>query len=474
MEAWLTEKTSSLLIPTIADFIKIPNQSREYDPEWDTNGLQEKACQFSLDFAEKLDIKGYSVDFIQEEGKTPALLAVIEPFSPDGKITEDLKKTVLMYGHIDKQPPLENEWSEGLGPWTPVIKNGRLYGRGGSDDGYAWFSCALLVKALQEHNHAHNRIVLFFETDEESGSRDLLYYLQKYKEKIGNPALIFCLDSGTTDYDHMCLTTSLRGVVSFELKVEVMTNGVHSGSASGVVPSPFRILRNILNQFEDSKTGLLPEGLYVDVEADKYSQAKELIDNKGGEIDFKFPMLEGVQKSGKSGFQNYMNRIWRPQLSVTGMDGTPSCENAGNVLLPWSSMKCSVRLPPSLHLDEAKKVISEFFNNVDVPYGAKFTLSKLEGGSGFVCPAYTPKFEQVIRKSGEYCFKKPVLFYGEGGSIPFLNDIKNVFPEAQFIVTGVLGPESNAHGPDEMLELTYLEKLVKAMAFTLRDAPGNL
>ena len=187
MEEWLRKKVKSDLLPAVANFIKIPNQSRAYDPEWATNGLQEKACQFAIDFAAAQKLKGYSLEFIQEEGKTPALLAIVEPFAGSSEMTEDLKKTILMYGHIDKQPPLTEKWAEGLGPWNPVIRDGKLYGRGGSDDGYAWFSCIMIAKALQEHNVPHNRLVLFFETDEESGSRDQMYYLNKFKGKIGDP-----------------------------------------------------------------------------------------------------------------------------------------------------------------------------------------------------------------------------------------------------------------------------------------------
>ena len=474
MEKWLREKTKTDLIPAICDFIKIPNQSRLYDDEWDTNGLQEKACHFSMDFAKSQNLKGLSMTFIEEKGKTPAVLAIVEPFAGNGKVDESLEKTILMYGHIDKQPPLLGEWSEGLGPHTPVIRDGKLYGRGGNDDGYAWFSCVLMAKALQEHNIPHNRLVFFFETDEESGSRDLMYYLTKYKEKIGEPSLIFCLDSGTTDYEHMCLTTSLRGVICFKLRVDVLKQGLHSGSSSGIVPSSFRIMRNILNQFENSNNGdLIPE-LYVDIPADNYKQAKDLIDLKGGKIDFKFPMVEGLDSMGHTGFQDYINRIWKPQLSITGIDGLPPNSKAGNVLLPYTEVNCSLRLPPSKDAEEAKKDIEKFFSQVKVPHNAKFSCDIFKGGSGFLCPSYTDPFLKVINQSGIETFGKPVLYYGEGGSIPFLNDIKNVFPKAQFIVTGVLGPESNAHGPDEMLHLGFLENLVVAMAKILRDSPKAL
>ena len=474
LEKTLRQMTKDDLIPAISEFIEIPNQSRLFDPEWDTNGLQEKACQLAIDFAKKQDIQNMTIDFIQEKGKTPALLAIIEPFNAGKPVPESLNKTVLMYGHIDKQPPLHGKWSEGLGPHTPVIRDGKLYGRGGNDDGYAWFSCVLIAKALQQNKLPHNRMVLFFETDEESGSRDLMYYLEKLKDKIGKPSLIFCLDSGTTDYEHMCLTTTLRGLVVFKLRVDVLDYGVHSGSSSGVVPSSYRILGDILQQFEDSGNGDVPPEFYVDIPEDNYKQAMDLIKAKGGRIDFEFPTIDGLQTMGSSGFQDYINRIWKPQLSITGIDGLPPCSKAGSVLLPFSEVTCSMRLPPSKDAREAKRQVAEFFSKVEVPHNAKFTYDVFKAGTGFMCPRYSESVLKVINECGAQTFEKPVLYYGEGGSIPFLNDIKNTFPGAQFVVTGVLGPKSNAHGPDEMLHLGYLENLVVSIGKIMREMPEAL
>ena len=474
MEQWLKKKIKSTLIPSISEFIKIPNQSRSFDSEWATNGLQEKACKFAMDFAEKQEIQNLTMTLIEEKDKTPAILAIIDPFKNNETDITDISKTILMYGHIDKQPPLHGKWSKGLGPHTPVIKNNKLYGRGGSDDGYAWFTCILLAKTLQQNGIPHNRLVLFFETDEESGSRDLMHHLNKYKNQIGEPSLIICLDSGTTDYDHMCLTTTLRGLICFKLRVDVLTHGVHSGSASGIIPSSFRILRNVLDQFENSNTGELPPQFSVDIPQDKYGQAKLLTDLNQGNIDFKFPILEGVESMGYSGFQNYINRIWKPQLSITGIDGLPSISKAGNVLLPFTEVTCSLRLPPSKPAQQTKLDIQKFFDQVKIPHNAKLSCNILKTGSGFECPSYSPSFLEIINKSGLETFGNPVHFYGVGGSIPFLNDIKNVFPKSQFIITGVLGPNSNAHGPDEMLHLDYLEKLVLALAKILKNAPGKI
>ena len=472
MEKWLSQKVKENLIPTIADFIKIPNQSSDFDPEWETNGLQKQACEFCMNWAEKREVKGLKMEYIKEEGRTPVVLVEIDAFAGSkGKITPQLEKTILMYGHIDKQPPLTDQWSEGLGPWTPVIKNNRLYGRGGVDDGYAFFTCIMIVKALQQFDIPHNRMIIFFETDEESGSKDLVYFLNKLKDRIREPSVVFCLDSGCVDYKHMCLTSTLRGVVNFTIRVDVVEQGLHSGDSSGVAPGSFRILRNILDQFEDSSTGRVISDFWVDIPADKYLQASELIDIFDGEIDFKFPLVKGCEKMGSSGLENYLNRIWRPMLSITGIDGVPSISTAGNVLRPYTEVKCSLRLPPSLKKPQVQAALQKFFENVKVPHNAKVSHKIETIGCGFECPPFEKKFMQVIRNSGGEAFKNPVLFFGEGGSIPFLNDLKNSFPKSQFIVTGLIGPEANAHGPDEMLELEAFENLVIAMAKILRDCP---
>ena len=475
MEKWLSQQVKENLIPTIADFIKIPNQSRHYDAEWETNGLQKQACEFCMNWAEKQQVKGLKMEYIKEEGLTPVVLIEIDAFAGSkGKITPQLEKTILMYGHIDKQPPLTDQWSEGLGPWTPVIKNNRLYGRGGVDDGYAFFTCIMIVKALQQFDIPHNRIVIFFETDEESGSRDLVYFLNKLKQRIREPSVVICLDSGCVDYKHMCLISTLRGVAIFTIRVDVVTQGVHSGAFSGIAPGSFRILRNVLDQFEDSNTGRVIADFWVDIPAEKYLQATDLLDLYGGEIDFKCPFAEGCQQMGNSGLQNYLNQIWRPMLTITGIDGVPSISTAGNVLRPYTEVKCSLRLPPTLEKPQVEAALQKFFDNVKIPHHAKVTHKVEHIGCGFECPPFKKDFLEVIKKSGIKAFNNPVLFFGRGGSIPFLNDLKKSFPKSQFIVTGLLGPEANAHGPDEMLELDAFHNLVIAMASILKDCPNTI
>lgn len=453
--AWISEQVDSNLTPTIADFVRIPNQSRAFDTEWDTNGLQQKACNFCIEWANKLDIKGLSLELIEEKGRTPVVLGIVE-------VPE--KPTVLMYGHIDKQPPLTQDWAEGLHPYEPIIKDGKMYGRGAADDGYAFFSSLLIIKALQKFNKPHNRIVFYFETDEESGSADLIHFLKQRKAQIGEPSLVICLDSGCCDYEHMCLTTTLRGVYNFGLRIDVGKEGVHSGSSSGILPESFRILRNILDQFECSKTGILPTDLYVNIPPDKYEQAYELVKEMNGKIEFGFPFIEDVQPVEHDGFKQYLNRIWHPTLTVIGIDGIPNIKNAGNVLRPQTTIALSVRLPPSLPKEQAVATIRNFFENAKTVHNGKLTFIDGTAGQGFNCPTYEPKLKEIIDQAGMKFFNNKVLYYGEGGSIPFINEIAAIFPKSQFIVTGVLGPQSNAHGPNEFLHLPYMKKLILSLS----------
>ena len=170
--------------------------------------------------------------------------------------------TVLLYGHLDKQPEMTG-WAEGLGPWEPVLKGDKLYGRGGADDGYAMFG-ALARASWRCTSRAspHARCVILIEACEESGSYDLPSYVDHLAARIGAPSLVVCLDSGCGNYDQLWLTTSLRGLTGGALTVQVLTEGVHSGDASGVVPASFRIVRALLSRLEDGATGeIRPEDL---------------------------------------------------------------------------------------------------------------------------------------------------------------------------------------------------------------------
>ena len=476
MKKFIHDAMELMVIPSICDFIKIPNQSRNYDSDWNNNiKLQTQVCEFAIEYATKLGIKDLEIQLFTEAERTPIVLMVVPAFNGDAPDPNPaLEKTIVLYGHLDKQPPLTGQWKEGLYPYIPVRNGNKLYGRGGADDGYAFFACTTVIKALQANNVPHNRFVLMFETDEESSSKDMVHYMDRFKEDIGEPALIFCFDSGTTDYEHLTLTTSLRGCLSLRLRVDVLTNGVHSGDGGGVIPSSFRIMRKILNELEDPETGeLLPE-LYVDVPPEKYIQANRLLEKMGGDIDYKFPFIEGVKKMGKTPLENYLNKTWKPQLAITGMSGLPSTATAGNVLLPYTEATVSIRIPPTLDAKKAVDSLTSFFDSLEILNHAKFTYEFIVHSDGYVVPDYHPKLRETLRTAGARAFSNPLLLAGDGISIPFMKMINKVYPKTPIIMAGVLGPESNAHCPNEMLRVDYLEKLMVAMGLIFKDAPNIL
>ena len=196
------------------------------------------------------------LEVIRLEGRTPLIFFEVPATRSDASGSAE---TVMFYGHLDKQPEF-NGWRHDLGPWTPKYEDGKLYGRGGADDGYAVYAALTAIQSLDAQGIPRPRCVGLIETCEESGSVDLPAYIQALKARLGQVGLVVCLDSGAGNYDQLWLTTSLRGMVSGVLKVEILTEGVHSGDASGLVPSSFRIMRQVLDRLEDSATGrLLPQ-----------------------------------------------------------------------------------------------------------------------------------------------------------------------------------------------------------------------
>jgi len=453
-ETWI-----SSIVPTLEQYIRIPNQSPLFDPDWKRNGHMHRAVALARAWVESQQVKGLTIDVHEIEDRTPVIFMEIEG---------DPSSTVLMYGHLDKQPAMVG-WEKGLGPWTPVLRDGKLYGRGGADDGYAIFATISSIKSLQQQGLAHSRIVVLIECCEESGSLDLPAYMDLLAERIGTPRLVICLDSGCGNYDQLWMTTSLRGSIVGNLTVEVLTEGVHSGDASGIVPSSFRILRQLLDRIEDAKSGnIIPEWLHVEVPETRMKEAKETARVLGDETWNKFPFVHGMQPVTKNPLEALLNRTWRPMLAYTGQAGFPDLVQGGNVLRPKTSVKLSLRIPPSLDATDLERKLKELLES-DPPYGAKVFFEPEKGGAGWVAPEIAPWLEQSVERASQTYFGKGAMTFGEGGSIPFMGMLGTRYPQAQFLITGVLGPASNAHGPNEFLHLDYAKRLTACVAQVLSD-----
>ena len=442
------------IVPQLVDYIRIPNKSPMFDAKWAEHGYMDQAVALMEKWARQQPIPGMQLEVVRLPGRTPLIFIEIPGQGED---------CVLLYGHLDKQPEMTG-WAEHLGPWKPVIEGDKLYGRGGADDGYAIFGSLAAILALQAQKLPHARCVVMIEACEESGSYDLPHYVDHLAARIGRPSLIVCLDSGCGNYEQMWLTTSLRGMTGGNLSVKVLDEGVHSGDASGVVPSSFRILRQILSRLEDEKTGeILPRELHAEIPAQRVEQARLSAGVLGDDIYSKFPMANGMQPVSKDLTELVLNRTWRPALAITGVDGLPALDSAGNVLRPFTAVKVSLRLPPTANAVKSGEFLKQLLE-ADPPYASTVTFNLEKAGSGWDAPALAPWLEQAVDEASRTFFGPPPAYMGEGGSIPFMGMLGEKFPGAQFLITGVLGPHSNAHGPNEFLHIPTGKKVSMVVA----------
>ena len=463
IDQFVARKWDDEIVPQLVEYIRIPNKSPMFDKDWVAHGYMDDAVKLMETWARAQPIPGMQLEVVRLEGRTPLIVIEIPASGP-----ETGTDTVLLYGHLDKQPEMTG-WDEGLGPWQPVIKGDKLYGRGGADDGYAIFGSLAAIQALQQQGVAHARCVVLIEACEESGSYDLPAYVDHLAERIGKPSLVVCLDSGCGNYDQLWCTTSLRGMAGGNFTVKVLSEGVHSGDASGIVPSSFRIIRELLSRLEDETTGKIKaDGLFVEIPQERLEQAAKVADVLGNEVYDKFPFLPDMQPMADDLVELVLNRTWRPALSVTGADGLPPLESAGNVLRPQTSLKLSLRLPPTLDGKRGGEILKELLLR-DPPYGAQVELELEKASSGWNAPALSPWLSNAIEAASQAAFGKPAMYMGEGGTIPFMGMLGEKFPGAQFMITGVLGPHSNAHGPNEFLHIPMGKKVTACVAKVIAD-----
>jgi acetylornithine deacetylase/succinyl-diaminopimelate desuccinylase-like protein len=451
------------IVPVLHDYVRIPNVSVAYDPDWATAGHMSEAvelvrgwCQGRVDAG----LEGATVEVHEIEGRTPVLLVDVPP-TGEGAADD----TVLLYGHLDKQPPFTG-WRDGLGPWEPVVDGDRLYGRGSADDGYSTFSALTALEAVRAAGGSHARCMVLIEASEESGSPDLPAHLDALGDRLGEPSLVIALDSWCGDWDRLWITTSLRGLVDLTLEVEVLTEGVHSGSAGGVVPSSFRILRSLLSRIEEDRTGeLLVRELHVDIPEHRLRQITATAPGLGA-FEERYPFAGDTRPERPSTEQMLIARTWQPALEVVGIEGAPSPGEAGNVLRPSTAVKLSFRLPPTADPEAAADAIERRLT-ADAPYDARVTVRRGAAEPGWHAPPETPWLAQAVESASVEVFGQPHRSLGEGGTIPFMGMLGRRYPAAQFVITGVLGPESNAHGPNEFLHLPTARKVTTAVAHIL-------
>jgi acetylornithine deacetylase/succinyl-diaminopimelate desuccinylase-like protein len=458
------------IVAQLVEYVRIPAKSPHFDARWRENGHIEAAVRQARDWALRQPIAGLELEVVRLEGRTPVIFFDV-PATPGGS-----DQTVLLYGHLDKQPEMTG-WRAGFGPWTPVIEEGRLYGRGGADDGYAIFAALSAILALDVQGVPRPRCVGLIETCEESGSYDLPAYLDALAPRMGSVGLVIALDSGAGNYDQLWITTSLRGLVNGTLSVAILTEGVHSGDAGGVVPSSFRIARELLDRLDDSRTGVVKPGEFATaIPTERLEQARQAAQILGETLWRRFPWASCCDNQGtarlfaqpatKDPVELILNRTWRAALAITGADGLPAIESAGNVQRPRTALKLSMRLPPTVDGEEAARTMKSMLER-DPPYSAAVSFDYDSASSGWNAPASAPWLAESLDQASHALFGKPAAAMGEGGTIPFMGMLGAKFPQAQILVTGVLGPQSNAHGPNEFLDIAYAKKITAAAAMVI-------
>jgi acetylornithine deacetylase/succinyl-diaminopimelate desuccinylase-like protein len=459
LQNFVNRRWDESIVPTLMDYIRIPNKSPAFDPQWQAHGLIDRVVERFHQWASEHPLRGMRIDVVRLDGRTPLLKIDVAGQGDD---------CVLMYGHLDKQPEMAG-WSEGLGPWQPVIRGDKLYGRGAADDGYAMFAGLSALAALQEQDIAHARCVMLIEACEESGSYDLPPIIEHLGDLIGNPSLVVALDSGCGNYDQLWCTTSLRGLVGGTLRVSVLSEGVHSGDAGGVVPCSFRIARMLLSRIENEQTGeILSPAFHCAIPPARRKQAVAAAAILNSSLHGKFPFAGGTRPITTDATELILNRTWRPALSIIGAEGLPSAANAGNVLRPMTELKLSLRLPPACDAPAAAAQLKSILER-DPPYGAKVSFEPNWGSSGWDAPELASWLETSLDQASREFFGHPAAYMGEGGTIPFMGMLGQRFPQAQFLITGVLGPNSNAHGPNEFLHIPTAKHLTCCVARVIAD-----
>lgn len=475
LKSFVDRKWDTDLVPRLVDYVKVPAKSPAFDASWAAHGHLQKVIKDAEAWCRAQSIEGMTIEIVAIEGRTPCLFFDVPATGGRGN-----DRTVLFYGHLDKQPEMTG-WRDDLGPWKPVLEGDLLYGRGAADDGYAIYAALTVIAALDAQRVPRPRCVGLIETCEESGSFDLPAYLELLAPRLGDVALVAGLDSGCGNYEQLWVTTSLRGLVGGVLTVEVLTEGVHSGNASGIVPSSMRIARQLLNRIDDAATGrvLAPE-FHAEVPAERMQQVHAAAAILGDQVWKQFPWVgcnhgpdahAHAMPTTTDPVEGILNRTWRPALSVTGAAGFPSLDSAGNVLRPKTSFKLSLRLPPTVDGARATHALKRLLES-DPPYNARVTFKEDFGATGWNAPPTAPWLARIADEASRFAFGRAAAWMGEGGTIPFMNMLGAKFPNAQFLTTGVLGPKSNAHGPNEFLHIAYAKKLTGAVARIVAAVPA--
>ncbi|CAD8186262.1 unnamed protein product [Paramecium pentaurelia] len=442
--------TRDQILPSLADFVRIPNLSPQFDPQWQDNGLLDKASNHIVSWIEQQKIPNCKVEMLSIQGAPKAIHVSIKAQNPI---------TVFYYGHYDKQPHFPG-WRDGFGPTIPVIEGHRMFGRGVADDGYAPYAAIAALQTLLSQGLEHPTIEMLFEGEEESGSNFLMQYFDLLELKRVD--IMVALDSGSGDYERLWLTSSLRGSMKIDLCVKVLESPINTDDG-GNVPQALNIIRVLLNRLEDPVTGQVHKSLQTIIPADRYEECLQSADLVQIEFSRQCDKMESCR------VKQYINRNWKPAVSYIGQDGFPSTRKMIDQIIPELIIRLSIRLPPNKCAKEAANFVKQLLEK-DPPFNANVTANIIAAGSGLNLKSFSPKLKDILNTASKLFFNgNESRVFHEGASIPFLNQLNQRSPQAEFLVLGVLGPDSNAHGANEMLDLNYMKGLIGCLAYTMNQ-----
>tara|TARA_Y100000741_G_scaffold11464_1_gene9350 strand:+ start:226 stop:1524 length:1299 start_codon:yes stop_codon:yes gene_type:complete len=388
---------------------------------------------------------GLNTQVIKVAGGMPAVVAHTD--------IDTTKKTVLLYAHHDVQPVGDLDlWK--TDPFDPVIKEGRLYGRGSGDNKAGVVVHYNVVKQLL--NDLPVNIRIFIEGEEEIGSPTMSDFIEQNREALEADVIVIA-DSGNVKIGVPTITTSLRGLADAIIEVDQPMRPIHSGMGGGIVPDAFMVLSRIIASFHNEKGELVIEGLTpTDMKVEELD--KSYIQKMLGSDEINLFDIESISK-----------RLWlEPALDVLAIDA-PSVEDAVNLVIPKAKAKISLRLPPTEDPKHAMKMLEQHVMK-NIPWGASVKFIQNSEGSGVVADPSKP-FTTELVKSFNSIWDNETAYIGVGGSIPFANDFVREFPNAELVLVGAADEElGNAHAPNESVQIDHIEMLIESLVQTLKNA----
>ena len=453
---------TSHLLPYLMNFIRIPNLSPLFDPDWNNNGLLLKAANLIISYANSLELKNAEINLIHDKGRTPLVFIDI----PSSRKNDTRK--ILLYGHFDKQP-WGKGWDEDKSPTNPVIIDGHLYGRGSVDDGYASFSILTAIKACQDHNCPLPRICLIVEGAEESTDEDLNYYFNKLLPILGENVIAFIpLDSGSSDYNRLWITNSLRGFAEFNLNIQTLyQNSNYGPEASGRIAENLFVLRKSLENIMNTSTGeiLIDEFYAKEIPKTIEEQIDKEVEIVKDTFFDNIPLYDGVTPLKNFDVkENIINNRWKPCLSILGIDNCPQKNENGFDVKNCIRVRISIRIPPTVNGKNAMEAFKKVITNNNY-FGAQIEVGQSSIDDGWNLSNFSEKAKNILNKASLEFFGNEVAFKGVGGSIPFITNFQKKYPNADVICTGICGNESNEHGPNENLNIEVCKKMILVLCY---------